>query len=198
MPVPLAQHAAVAINTTSALVCGGQNSYSPFGTALSPCYAYSSTANVWTSAPSMNTARAGCNIAVDQLYKILLIGDAEVGKSCLLSRFADDSYTPSYVSTIGVDFRVRTVEVGGKNVKVQVVGWTRSVRGCRGPVTCTISLRLLFEHYYSGTQLHSFDNVTQWMQEINAYTGSTCRMLIGNKCDMEDQRAVTTNTATVK
>jgi Ras-related protein Rab-1A len=65
----------------------------------------------------------------------LLIGDAEVGKSCLLSRFADDFYTPSYVGTIGVDFRVRNVEVGGKNVKMQVVGWTCSASGCRGPVT---------------------------------------------------------------
>jgi small GTP-binding protein len=73
----------------------------------------------------------------------LLIGDAEVGKSCLLSRFADDSYSPSYVGTIGVDFRVRNVKVGGKNVKMQVVGWTCSASGCRGPLTSLLVIIIL-------------------------------------------------------
>ena len=50
----------------------------------------------------------------DYLFKLLLIGDSGVGKSCLLLRFADDTYTESYISTIGVDFKIRTIEMEGK------------------------------------------------------------------------------------
>ncbi|CCJ30486.1 unnamed protein product [Pneumocystis jirovecii] len=58
--------------------------------------------------------------AVDYLFKLLLIGDSGVGKSCLLLRFADDTYTESYISTIGVDFKIRTIELNGKTVKLQI------------------------------------------------------------------------------
>lgn len=42
-------------------------------------------------------------------------------QSCLLLRFADDTYTESYISTIGVDFKIRTIELEGKTVKLQIV-----------------------------------------------------------------------------
>jgi Ras-related protein Rab-1A len=69
----------------------------------------------------------------DHLFKLVLIGDSGVGKSCILLRFADDSFTESYITTIGVDFRYdeigtknscifrfRTINVDGKNVKLQI------------------------------------------------------------------------------
>ena len=50
------------------------------------------------------------------LFKYIVIGDSGVGKSCLLLRFADDTYTESYISTIGVDFKIRTIELDGKKI----------------------------------------------------------------------------------
>ena len=50
----------------------------------------------------------------------MLIGDSGVGKSCLLLRFADDTWMDSYISTIGVDFKIRTIELDGKTIKLQI------------------------------------------------------------------------------
>jgi len=64
----------------------------------------------------------------DYLVKLLLIGDSGVGKSCLLLRFSDDSFTTSFITTIGIDFKIRTIEEEGKRLKLQVVCWC--VRDC--------------------------------------------------------------------
>lgn len=52
---------------------------------------------------------------------MLLIGNSGVGKSCLLIRFADDSWSENYVTTIGVDFKIKTLDLNGKSVKLQIV-----------------------------------------------------------------------------
>ena len=54
----------------------------------------------------------------DYLFKLVLIGDAGVGKSCFLLRFADDTFNESYIATIGVDFRFRSLTVDGKAVRL--------------------------------------------------------------------------------
>lgn len=54
------------------------------------------------------------------LFKLLLIGDSGVGKSSLLLRFADNSYTGNYITTIGVDFKIRTITIDGQRVKLQI------------------------------------------------------------------------------
>ncbi|XP_040940231.1 ras-related protein RIC1 [Gossypium hirsutum] len=75
----------------------------------------------------------------DYLFKLLLFRDSGVGKSCLLLRFADDSYVESYISTIGVDFKIRTVKQDGKTIKLQ----NRDTAGQERFRTITIS-------YYRG------------------------------------------------
>jgi len=56
----------------------------------------------------------------DSQIKLLLIGDSGVGKSCCLLRFSEDSFTPSFITTIGIDFKIRTIELDGKRVKLQI------------------------------------------------------------------------------
>ena len=56
----------------------------------------------------------------DHLFKLLIIGDSGVGKSSLLVRFADNTFSGNYITTIGVDFKIRTIEINGERVKLQI------------------------------------------------------------------------------
>ena len=56
----------------------------------------------------------------DYLFKILLIGDSGVGKTCILCRFSDDSFNSSFISTIGIDFKMKTIDLNGKKIKLQI------------------------------------------------------------------------------
>mmetsp|Transcript_69721 Transcript_69721/g.202140 ORF Transcript_69721/g.202140 Transcript_69721/m.202140 type:complete len:208 (+) Transcript_69721:88-711(+) len=126
----------------------------------------------------------------DYLFKLLLIGDSGVGKSCLLLRFADDTYTQSYICTIGVDFKIRTLEQEGKRCKLQL--WDTAGQERFRTITCS---------YYRGahgiivvydvTDRDSFNNVKHWMQEIEKYAvAGVQRLLVGNKCDLVPKRVV--------
>ncbi|PIM99760.1 GTPase Rab1/YPT1, small G protein superfamily [Handroanthus impetiginosus] len=131
----------------------------------------------------------------DYLFKLLLIGDSSVGKSCLLLRFADDSYVDSYISTIGVDFKIRTVELEGKTIKLQIWDTAGQER-----------FRTITSSYYRGahgiiivydvTEKESFNNVKQWLNEIDRYANdNVCKLLVGNKCDLVESKVVDTETA---
>lgn len=131
----------------------------------------------------------------DYLFKLLLIGDSSVGKSCILLRFADDSYADSYISTIGVDFKIRTVQQDGKTIKLQIWDTAGQER-----------FRTITSSYYRGahgiiivydvTDMATFSNVKQWLNEIDRYANdSVCKLLVGNKCDLIDKKVVDTQTA---
>lgn len=60
------------------------------------------------------------HLQYDYFFKVLLIGDSGVGKSCLLLRYADCSHRETYVNTIGVDFKIKTIKLGSKRIRLQV------------------------------------------------------------------------------
>jgi len=129
----------------------------------------------------------------DYLFKLLLIGDSGVGKSCLLLRFADNTFTDSFISTIGVDFKIRTMDIDGKRVKLQIWDTAGQER-----------FRTITSSYYRGahgiivvydvTDRVSFNNVKQWLGEIDRYAcQSVNKLLLGNKADLAEKRTVQTS-----
>ena len=121
----------------------------------------------------------------DYIFKIVLIGDTSVGKSCLLTRFADDQFTENYVTTIGVDFRFKTMIVMDKIVKVQVWDTAGQER-----------YRSITNAYYRGaegilivfdvTNHESFRNIQNWINEVTVFTGKDVTIIcLGNKSDLK-------------
>ena len=98
--------------------------------------------------------------------KLLLIGDSGVGKSCCLLRFSEDSFTPSFITTIGIDFKIRTIDLDGKRVKLQI--WdtagqerfrtitTAYYRGAMGILLCyDVTDRKSFDSEFALSQIRS-------------------------------------------
>jgi len=123
----------------------------------------------------------------DYLFKLLLVGDAGCGKSSLLLRFADDMFTESYISTIGVDFKIRTVNLDDQVCKLQMWDTAGQER-----------FRTITSSYYRGahgimivfdvTDAASFTNVTMWKHEVARYSAEGIPIiLVGCKKDAESR-----------
>ena len=129
------------------------------------------------------------NSEYDYLFKILLIGDAGVGKSTMLLKFVDDIFTTSYLSTIGVDFKIKTIELDNKIIKLQIWDTAGQER-----------FRTITSSYYRGaygifvvfdlTQLDTFTNVQMWLNEIEKYSHNPKIIIIGAKEDLKKNREV--------
>lgn len=117
----------------------------------------------------------------DYLFKILIVGESGVGKSNLLLRFVDNKFEPSHISTIGVDFKIKTFMVGDQTIKMQI--WDtagherfRSVvasyyRGAHGALIV----------YDVGNE-ESFNSVNDWVKELDqAAPAEAVRCIVGNK-----------------
>ncbi|CAL2047136.1 unnamed protein product [Caenorhabditis brenneri] len=134
----------------------------------------------------------------DYLFKLVLIGDSGVGKSNLLSRFTKNTFDLETKSTIGVEFATRSMEIEGKKVKATIwdtAGQERFraitaayYRGCLGVLVV-----------YDIAKHQSFENVGRWLKELRDHADQPdiVVMLVGNKSDLRQLRAVPTDEARV-
>jgi len=126
--------------------------------------------------------------------KLLLIGNASVGKSSLLLRFSDEQWLPEdeASATIGVDFRVHKMEVNGRKVKLSIWDTAGQER-----------FRTITSSYYRGAQgiilvydvanRETFEALPKWFSEIDTYVSTTVpKIIVGNKVDKENSRQVPT------
>lgn len=129
----------------------------------------------------------------DYLLKIVLIGDTGVGKTNLLSRFSRDQFNPDSKSTIGVEFATKTLEIDGKTIKAQI--WDTAGQERYRAITSAyyrgaIGALLLYDISASLT----FNSLSRWLKELKENADSNMVvMLVGNKCDLTETRAVTTD-----
>lgn len=129
----------------------------------------------------------------DYLVKLLVIGDSGVGKTCMLLRFADDTFNPSHLATIGIDFKIKNLEVDNQLVKLQIV------RFSQWDTAGQERFRTITQTYYKGamgvviafdcTDETSFRNVQSWVQQVrdNASPTVIC-VLVATKCDRPDRK----------
>jgi small GTP-binding protein len=129
------------------------------------------------------------------VFKLVVVGNSGVGKSCLLLRFCDNQFTPSFVATVGIDFKVRTVVLSsGRQVRLQI--WDTAGQD---------RFRAITSAYYRGAQgvllvfaidnQESFAALPQWLSELRRLTLTTNMLLVANKCDCEAERTVSDTAA---
>ncbi|XP_076863235.1 ras-related protein Rab-19 isoform X2 [Brachyhypopomus gauderio] len=128
--------------------------------------------------------------ACDFLFKIIFIGDSNVGKTCVIHSFRSGEFGEKHQNTIGVDFTVHTMDIDGKKVKMQVWDTAGQER-----------FRTITQSYYRSahgaviaydlTRRSTFDSLPHWIQAVELYgAANVVFVLIGNKCDLESQRQV--------
>jgi len=129
--------------------------------------------------------------AYDHLFKLLLVGDSGVGKTSLLLRFAQGEFNSDTRNTVGVDLKVKFMNFRSQRLKLTIWDTAGQER-----------FRTLTSAYYRGahgiilvydiTSRKSFEDIKEWMSEVDIYSTNQAavKLLVGNKIDMEDTRAV--------
>ncbi len=123
--------------------------------------------------------------------KIIIVGDPNVGKSNIINQFTDLIYNESYISTIGIDFKIREIEIDDIVLKLQL--WDtagqerfRTISNCYYRGANGILL------VYDVTNNQSFENICYWQKEVEKFAKyNVIQLLVANKCDLIEKRVVT-------
>ena len=124
------------------------------------------------------------------LYKVIIIGDTAVGKSNILSRYVKDEFSPNSKSTVGVELGIKFLKIKNTKTKIQIWDTAGQER-----------YRAITSSYFKGsngcfivydiTNEASFNNIENWYEQIQKETSKDIPiLLVGNKCDLEDERKV--------
>ena len=116
----------------------------------------------------------------DLLFKLLLIGDSGVGKTCILFRFSDDTFNTTFISTIGIDFKLKTIHLNGKLIKLQI--WDTAGQERFHTITTAYYRGALgVMMVYDVTDKKSFDDIINWLRAIKEHANPNVeKMIIGN------------------
>lgn len=124
----------------------------------------------------------------NMVAKILTIGESGVGKTCILLRYTDNKFIKHHLTTIGIDYKTKDVNLNNKSIKLKIWDTAGQER-----------FRNITQQYYKGadgivlvfdlTDRNSFEKVREWMRQIQTYTqkDSIGIVLLGNKCDAENK-----------
>jgi small GTP-binding protein len=135
---------------------------------------------------------SGGNTNFDYLFKYIIIGDAAVGKSNLLLRYAHGQFKPEYQLTIGVEFGAKNVQIRNKTYRIQI--WdTAGQENFRSITRAYYKNSVCALVVYDISSKDTFDHVTTWIEDCKNQSPKTIYMvLVGNKSDLDDRRQVNT------
>merc|ERR1712176_590861 len=121
---------------------------------------------------------------------MVLVGDSGVGKSCLLKRFASNDWDPKFISTIGVDFEIMTLNLLDKTIRLQI--WdTAGQERFHNITTSYYRGAHCIMIVYDVTSQDSFKNVRKWIEAVRTYANTDVAILIlGNKSDLKNKREI--------
>uniref|UniRef100_A0A8C5Z8I8 Ras-related protein Rab-12 n=1 Tax=Marmota marmota marmota TaxID=9994 RepID=A0A8C5Z8I8_MARMA len=123
--------------------------------------------------------------------QVIIIGSRGVGKTSLMERFTDDTFCEACKSTVGVDFKIKTVELRGKKIRLQI--WDTAGQERFNSITSTYyrSAKGIIL-VYDITKKETFDDLPKWMKMIDKYASEDAELLlVGNKLDCESDREIT-------
>ena len=130
-------------------------------------------------------------INYDFLLKYIIIGDAAVGKSNLLLRFAQNDFKSEYQLTIGVEFGAKNIDINNKKYRLQI--WdTAGQENYRSITRAYYKNSVCAILVYDISNRDSFEHISNWIEDCLAQSPKTVFMvLVGNKSDLNDKRKVT-------